>query len=60
MFKFLFAMNEKKFKNTHDEYTPLMEGHSQLYDETEGIEFLDDVVEIEKTPSSENDENDRA
>ena len=57
MFKFLFPMFGKKYKNNQEEYTPDLEGHKQIRDESEGSEFLDDVVEFEETPSSVKEEN---
>jgi hypothetical protein len=57
MFKFLFPGSEKKSKKEQEEYTPEMKDHKPQHDESEGGEFLDDVVEFEKPPSAGNEEN---
>jgi hypothetical protein len=57
VFKFLFPRSEKKPKKDQEEYTPEMKDHKQLHDESEGGEFLDDVVEFEEPPSAVNGEN---
>ncbi len=57
MFKFLFPGSGKKSDKDQEEYTPEMKGHKQLHDESEGGEFLDDVVEFEKPPSEDNEGN---
>ena len=57
MFKFLFPGSEKKSKEDQEEYTPEMKDHKPLRDESEGGEFLDDVVEFEEPPSADKVEN---
>ena len=55
--KFNFPGSEKKSKKNQEEYTPDMKDHKQLHDESEGGEFLDDVVEFEEPTSELNEEN---
>ena len=57
MFKFLFPGSKKKSKKDREEYMPEMKDRKQLHDESEGGEFLDDVVEFEEPPSPVSEEN---
>ncbi|HET7003392.1 MAG TPA: hypothetical protein VFI33_18845 [Puia sp.] len=55
--KSVFPKSEKKSRKEQEEYTPEMKDRKQLHDESEGGEFLDDVVEFEEPPSPDNEEN---
>ena len=56
-FTLLFPGSKKKSKKNREGYEPEMKDHKQLHDESEGGEFLDDVVEFEEPPSSVEEEN---
>ena len=55
--KFHLPGSEKKSKRDQEEYTPDMKDHKPLHDESEGGEFLDDVVEFDEPPTSAEEEN---